>query len=122
MLGAALAMAGAVLATPTSASDVGVAVYTPEGLCGSGYTRAGSHGLSGATIQLMKASSNRKCVVTIKTASVGTATYTAAYLGSGIDDGDYRYYAGPVKQQVRCAYWGGQHGTSRWISPTQYRA
>jgi hypothetical protein len=31
----------------------------------------------------MKASSNRKCVVTIKTASVGTATYTAAYLGRG---------------------------------------
>lgn len=32
-----------------------------------------------------------------------------------------RYYAGPVKQQVRCAYWGGSHGDATWVSPSQYR-
>ncbi|GHH42799.1 serine/threonine protein kinase [Lentzea cavernae] len=120
VLGAALAMASAVLATPASASDVGITAYTPEGLCGSGYTRAGSHALPGATVWLMRASSNRKCVVTIKTASVGTETWTGAAVGSAVDRGYYRYYAGPVKQQVRCAYWGGSHGSTTWVSPTQY--
>jgi hypothetical protein len=122
VVGAALALTGVVLATPASASDVGAAAYTPEGLCGAGYTRVASHALPGATVYLLKASSNRKCVVTIKTSSVGTATWVGALLGSAVDRGYYRYYAGPVKQQVRCADWGGSSGDSVWVSPTPYCA
>ncbi|GGU12897.1 hypothetical protein [Lentzea flava] len=36
-------------------------------------------------------------------AEVGVAACTAALPGSAIDDGNPRHYAGPVKQQVRCA-------------------
>jgi hypothetical protein len=113
------APASAEVAQASSTDDVVVA-YTPEGLCGSIYTRAASHAISGATIYLMRATNHRKCVVTIKTQSVGTPTYTAAYLGAALDDGDYRYYAGPVNQQLTCARWGGQHRASFWISPTPY--
>ncbi|MEU0877419.1 hypothetical protein ABZ345_02375 [Lentzea sp. NPDC005914] len=121
VIGAALALAGTVLATPANASDVGITVESPEALCGSGYTRAASHAISGATVYLSKASNNRKCVTTIKTASRGTATRTAAWIGqAAIDDGFYRYYAGPVRVPAPCVIWGGRHGNSVWESPTPY--
>ncbi len=97
--------------------------YTPQEVCGSGYKIQRSHALNGAVAyQLYNGSYN--CAVTIKTAQVGTPTRTIAGLrvsGSdwASDDGDYRYYAGPVKQygKGKCVQYLGYHGGTGYISP-----
>jgi hypothetical protein len=79
--------------------------YTPQGVCGSGYSVQRSHKLPGATTyQLYNGAST--CVVTIKTKSLGKATKVTAGLqvkgGSwAYDTGNYTYYAGPVKQKSK---------------------
>ncbi|HSX01863.1 MAG TPA: serine/threonine protein kinase [Candidatus Saccharimonadia bacterium] len=111
---------GALLAGSAQAS---ANPYTPQGVCGSGYTVQRSHVLNGAVVyQLYNGTYN--CVVTIKTAQIGTATRTTAGLqvsGSdwAYDTGDYRYYAGPVKQYGRgkCVRYFGYHGGTSYTSP-----
>jgi hypothetical protein len=92
--------------------------YTPQGVCGSGYSvidqQPISTGLVWATVYLLWNGGNgNNCVVTIKRVNVGTPTYTAATLetpsGKTTDAGSFRYYAGPVKRYARgiCVRWGG---------------
>ncbi|MFI5936316.1 hypothetical protein [Actinoplanes sp. NPDC051494] len=97
--------------------------YTPQGVCGSGYSVQRSHALPGATTyQLYNGSST--CVVTIKSQQRGTATkITAGLLVKGgswaYDTGNYTYYAGPVKQKSKgkcVAYFGYAKGKS-YTSP-----
>lgn len=124
-LGSALAfgLAVPVIAVAT-ASAAGAAAPTPQSTCGSGYRTIDNHKLTGAVIYLTYNSGNGyNCVVTIKTAGVGSPTYTAATLavqgdGSALDDGDYRSYAGPVRLLARgkCIRWGGAHRSSSWVS------
>ncbi|MEV4752560.1 serine/threonine protein kinase, partial [Streptosporangium sp. NPDC049248] len=76
--------------------------YTPQQVCGSGYYVQRSDSFSGGTTyQLYNASAGSNCVVTMKSANVGTATSIWATLevqggGSRTDRGNYEYYAGPV--------------------------
>lgn len=91
--------------------------YTPGGLCGGGYTVKGKAKVAGSTVYHLS-NGAWQCVVTIKTANVGKATYVGAGLlvrggkGWALDDGTYRYYAGPVKQKGACASVRGLSGNS----------
>jgi len=115
----AVAVGAALTLTPGQAQ----AAYTPQGLCGSDYYVQRSHALPGARVyQLYNGSHN--CVVTIKTASVGTPTRTTAGLqvegqGWSYDNGSYRYYAGPVKARAagKCVRYFGYHGGDNYMSP-----
>lgn len=100
--------------------------YDPAEVCGSGYyaidtARLGSAG----TVDLLWNGSNN-CVVTLKMASVGTATATAAYLEpAGVtrktDSGSYAYYAGPVIAAAPgCIEWGGSAGGVSYDSPSEH--
>jgi len=99
------------------------AAASPQSVCGSGYYVQRSHRLPGAVAyQLYNGTTN--CAVTIKTASIGKATRTTAGLqvsGSSwsYDVGNYRYYAGPVKQRGRgkCVRYFGYHGGANYTSP-----
>lgn len=97
--------------------------YTAKEVCGSGYYVQERHRLVGATVYLLYDGS-QNCVVTIKTASVGTRTFTTADLHVkdgpvSFDAGQYKYYAGPVKLPARgkCVKWGGTHEGDTWYSP-----
>ncbi|MEV7806447.1 hypothetical protein AB0O28_26220 [Microbispora sp. NPDC088329] len=113
---AALAVGGLV-ANPAYAISAG---YSPEGVCGSGFGRVsdGSRAVKtssgrvfGHVYLLYNRSTKQNCVVTIKSAYVGTATRTSATLETQTrrhrdepvrtarktDSRKYKYYAGPVK-------------------------
>ncbi|MFC4535231.1 N-acetylmuramoyl-L-alanine amidase [Sphaerisporangium dianthi] len=103
--------------------------YTPEEVCGSGYSVIDSAALgsSGTVYLLYNASSGYNCVTTIKSTSLGTATATSAYLevqGSTriTDSGNFAYYAGPVRASAadKCVKWGGKAGTSVYDSPFEH--
>ncbi|MGW7334641.1 serine/threonine protein kinase [Streptomyces sp. NPDC054808] len=77
--------------------------------CGSSYYVQRSHtmGLGGnvTVYQLYSSTTGNNCVVTLKHENAGAYYGTATGLGAGIqaeggswkkDDGDYKYYAGPV--------------------------
>ncbi|TLG03485.1 hypothetical protein FEK35_21330 [Nocardia cyriacigeorgica] len=111
-LGLALAaiLAGSLtFAAPASAA-------TPASVCGSGYRTIDSHNLGGlATIYLLY-NGRTNCVVTWKTANVGTKTATRAMVAIWGQGGSlrqdfnlYAYYAGPVKVDApgKCIAWGG---------------
>ncbi|GAA3612135.1 hypothetical protein GCM10022419_116380 [Nonomuraea rosea] len=103
------------VASPVSASAAQSA-YTPEQICGSGFgTVAGGTSpvtdvkgvVRGSVHLLYNARTGENCVVTIKSSFVGQPTLTRAVLlrqgtleGSQ-DQGVYKYYAGPVKEQAR---------------------
>ena len=123
---AALALTTAVmLAGSVAVSSPADAASTPQAACGSGYHEIDHHTLSTAVIYLMYNGSTN-CVVTWKTAYVGTRTDTYAYVekdGIGIDpktdQGLFTSYAGPVKVQApgACIKWGGSaKGSSVWYS------
>jgi hypothetical protein len=98
----------------------------PAGVCGSGYyvIDTARLGAAGAVDLLWNGGDN--CVVTLKFASVGTATATSAYLEpSGVtrktDSGNYSYYAGPVIAAApTCIRWGGATGGSSYNSPSEH--
>ncbi|MGW4641008.1 N-acetylmuramoyl-L-alanine amidase [Sphaerisporangium sp. NPDC004334] len=103
--------------------------YTPEQVCGTGYSVIDSAalGTSGTVYLLYDTSSGRNCVATIKSTSLGTATATSAYLevqGSTriTDSGDFAYYAGPVRAAAadKCVKWGGKAGSSTYDSPFEH--
>lgn len=97
--------------------------YTPKSVCGSGYYVQRSHALNGAVAyQMYNGTTN--CAVTIKTSSVGTPTRVTAGLqvsGSSwaYDTGNYKYYAGPVKQngKGKCVRYFGYHKSTSYTSP-----
>lgn len=102
--------------------------YDPAGVCGSGFEVIDSQRLGSAgTVNLLwKGSTNQNCVTTLKMASVGTPTYTTAFLepqGSSrsTDAGNFSYYAGPViRTAPNCVKWGGRAGGSSYTSPFQH--
>lgn len=102
--------------------------YTPAGVCnseapGGGYYVQRSHDLNGARVyQLYNGTYN--CVVTVKTASVGTPTLTNACIkvtGSGwnCNEGQFKHYAGAVwyNGQGKCVKYFGYHGGTSFESP-----
>ncbi|RZS32291.1 peptidase M23-like protein [Herbihabitans rhizosphaerae] len=102
--------------------------YDPAELCGSGYkvidtARLGSAG----TVNLMwNGGAKNNCVVTLKFASVGTPTATAAYLEpEGVtrktNSGQFTHYAGPVAMNSpSCVKWGGSAGGVSYNSPLEH--
>ncbi|GAB3878748.1 hypothetical protein GCM10027612_03340 [Microbispora bryophytorum subsp. camponoti] len=103
--------------------------YTPQEVCGSGYSVIDSAALGTAgTVYLLYNSGNgNNCVVTMKKTSLGTATATTAYLevqgrSRVTDSGSYGYYAGPVRASAadKCVKWGGKAGSSTYDSPFEH--
>jgi murein DD-endopeptidase MepM/ murein hydrolase activator NlpD len=103
--------------------------YSPEEVCGSGYSVIDSAALgsAGRVYLLYNTSNGNNCVATIKSASVGTATATSAYLevqGKSriTDSGNFAYYAGPVRAAASntCVKWGGKAGSSAYDSPFEH--
>ncbi|WP_424528141.1 M23 family metallopeptidase [Sphaerisporangium viridialbum] len=103
--------------------------YSPEEVCGSGYSVIDSAALgsSGKVYLLYNTGNGYNCVTTIKSASVGTATTTSAYLevqGKSriTDSGSFAYYAGPVRAAATntCVKWGGKAGSSTYDSPFEH--
>jgi serine/threonine-protein kinase PknK len=96
--------------------------YSPQQVCGSGYSVQESHTLKGArAYQLYNGSTN--CAVTIKTSSIGVRTAITAGIqaegGSWVtDSGSYEYYAGPAKTPAKgkCVRYRGSHGGSNYVS------
>jgi hypothetical protein len=123
--------AGVLAANPAYAAYAAPAAYTPEGVCGKGFTKVkdGSRPLKSGrdTFGYVYLMYNRKtgynCVVSIKTAFARTATYTTATLTvkgssgrpkSKTDAGNFKHYAGPVKVKARgkcVSYWGSTRNT-----------
>ncbi|MFC7382134.1 M23 family metallopeptidase [Sphaerisporangium rhizosphaerae] len=103
--------------------------YSPEEVCGSGYSVIDSAALgsAGRVYLLYNTSNGNNCVTTIKTASVGSATTTSAYLevqgkSRVTDSGAFAYYAGPVRASASdtCVKWGGKAGSSAYDSPFEH--
>ncbi|GAA2407340.1 M23 family metallopeptidase [Nonomuraea africana] len=103
--------------------------YTPQEVCGSGYSVIDSAalGTSGTVYLLYNSSNGYNCVTTLKKTSLGTPTATTAYLevqGSSriTDSGNFSYYAGPVRASAanKCVRWGGKAGSSVYDSPFEH--
>ncbi|WP_327585507.1 hypothetical protein OHA25_59355 [Nonomuraea sp. NBC_00507] len=93
--------------------------YTPQQVCGSGFSIQRSKAFTGGTtFQLWNNSTGQNCVVTMKSADVGKKTPVSATLdvqggGSDTDQGNYEYYAGPVKLSAKgkCVKFSGSVGS-----------
>ncbi|MGR6322667.1 hypothetical protein Q2K19_12215 [Micromonospora soli] len=96
--------------------------YTPEALCGLGFTAvdqdpihdAATGQLLGTVHLLRNPFTGYGCTVTLKSAYVGALTRTQVYLDPesisfAVDDGNRLYAAGPVYGYLNggCAIWGG---------------
>ena len=93
--------------------------YVPAKLCGPGFETIDSAPLRSddtlvGSVYLLADDTGQTCVVTLKATDLGEETAAAAYLepedGSRVDDdGDYEYYAGPVRGAAdgACIRWGG---------------
>ncbi|MFC0106674.1 M23 family metallopeptidase [Kibdelosporangium aridum] len=116
--------------TVTSRNCSGAAnPYEAAEVCGSGFGVIDSAAIgSAATVYLLwNNSTTQNCVVTIKNASIGSATAVSAYLevqGASrvTDSGNFEYYAGPVRAAApdKCVRWGGSAGSSRYDSPFEH--
>ncbi|MBB5775424.1 N-acetylmuramoyl-L-alanine amidase [Nonomuraea jabiensis] len=111
--------------TGGSGGGGGTNPHTAESVCGAGYKVIDSAALgSSGTVYLTFNSTNgNNCVATIKKASLGKATATAAFLEvkgktRATDTGNFDYYAGPVRAAAadKCVKWGGKAGTSTYES------
>jgi hypothetical protein len=113
--------------------------YTAEQVCGAGFYKIDRHKLySGSrytthvatTFLLYNAASGRNCAVTMKRRFIGTPTTTVVSLKVKgkkrpwvFDQGQYKYYAGPVYRSAagRCVRWGATvstpYGDDTYISP-----
>ncbi|MEW9547332.1 M23 family metallopeptidase [Nonomuraea sp. NPDC050783] len=106
----------------------GSSSYTPEKVCGSGYAVIDSAALVGGRAYLLyNAGNGYNCVVTLKTAKLGSASAASAFLepkgaSRTTDSGSYAYYAGPVKRKApgQCVKWGGSVGSSAYTSPFEH--
>lgn len=112
----------------TSTNNCGGNPYTPQEVCGSGYSTINSHSLSGGRVYLLYNSGNGyNCTVTLKTSNLGSPSEMSAFLepqgGSrSTDRGSFSYYAGPVKKHApgTCVKWGGSVGSSSYTSPFEH--
>ncbi|MGW4962051.1 N-acetylmuramoyl-L-alanine amidase [Nonomuraea sp. NPDC004186] len=115
--------------TGSSGGGGGTNPHTAESVCGTGYKVIDSAALgSSGTVYLTFNSANgNNCVATIKKASLGKATATAAFLEvkgktRATDTGNFDYYAGPIRATAadKCVKWGGKAGTSTYESPFEH--
>lgn len=112
----------------TSDNNCGGNPYSPEEVCGSGFGVVDSAALTGGrTYLLYNSGSGDNCVVTLKSTNLGTATAVSAFLEPQggtrtTDQGNYGYYAGPVKKHAPsvCVKWGGSVGSSSYTSPFEH--
>lgn len=111
-MGRVLALTAAAFGMVLAGSGVAHAATPAEkavAACGSSYYVQRSHtmglGQNVTVYQLYSSSTGNNCVVTVKHERAGAHDGTATGLGAGIqaeggpwkkDDGDYKYYAGPV--------------------------
>lgn len=102
--------------------------YSPEEVCGSGFTiidRA-DLGSRGTVFLLWRSASRQNCVVTIKVAGVGSPGPAQAYLqpagrSKAIDEGQFKFYAGPVTSVAPgCIRWGGAIDGVGYASPWEH--
>ncbi len=115
--------ASAVVAGSIAVASPANAVATPAGACGSNYHEIDHHNLKYSVIHLLYNGST-DCVVTSKTAYIGTSTFVAAVVEFAdqshetVDEGNYFYYAGPVRLNApgKCIIWGGADGGGGWSS------
>jgi hypothetical protein len=110
--------------------------YSPVGVCGSGFHVIDQHKLKGpkggwfgTAYLLYNGRSGRNCAVFIKRRAAGKPTFTEVSLAAKggrykADNGDYRYYAGPlyVHAPGRCVIYGARMNDARgnggsWITP-----
>lgn len=119
--------------TTTPAQPEPTNPYSATQVCGSGYKVIDSAVLKTSTgvvkgrVYLLYANSGKNCVVTMKTASVGKKTATAAYLevkgkSRVTDSGSFAYYAGPISAAAAatCVKWGGSVGAAAYASPFEH--
>jgi hypothetical protein len=112
----------------TSTNNCGGNPYTPQEVCGSGFSVIDQAGLTGGTVYLLyNAGNSNNCVVTLKSTNLGTASAVGAFLQpqggtKATDSGSYAYYAGPVKKSAPavCVQWGGSVGSSTYTSPYEH--
>jgi peptidase M23-like protein len=112
----------------TSTNNCGGNPYTPQEVCGGGFSVIDQASLTGGTVYLLYNSGNsNNCVVTLKSTNLGTASAVAASLQpqggtKATDSGSYTYYAGPVKKSAAgvCVQWGGSVGASGYTSPYEH--
>ncbi|GLY74619.1 hypothetical protein [Actinoallomurus iriomotensis] len=125
----------AMIAGSVAVSSPASAASSPIAACGGGsYHEIDHQPLPGyGTIYLMYDGST-DCVVTWKTAYVGTPTLVGAYVwrespsAEDADADNYSYYAGPVKLNApgTCIMWGGYayspsgSAYSAWRSPWEH--
>lgn len=101
--------------------------YTPEEVCGSGYSVIDSAALGTAGRVYLLYNSGTNCVVTLKSTSLGTGSAMSAFLEPQgatrtTDSGSFSYYAGPVKRSApsTCVKWGGSVGSNTYTSPFEH--
>jgi hypothetical protein len=103
--------------------------YTPEEVCGSGFSRIDSAalGTQGTTYLLYNSGTGANCVATIKAVSIGSPSSVSAFLEvqggtRTTDSGSFSYYAGPVKKSAanQCVKWGGSVGSSTYTSAFEH--
>lgn len=112
----------------TSSNNCGGNPYSPQEVCGSGFSVIDQANVTGGTVYLLYNSGNtNNCVVTLKSTNLGTASAVSAFLepeGSSrtTDSGSFTYYAGPVKRSApsTCVKWGGSVGSSSYTSPFEH--
>lgn len=108
-------------------SCAGTNPYTPQEVCGSGYSVIDSAGLGSAGRVYLLYKSGYNCVVTIKFTKIGTPSSTSAFLQVAggtrtTDSGSFSYYAGPVRKSApgKCVKWGGTAGSASYTSPYEH--
>lgn len=115
-LTAAVALVGVAGAPARAAANP----YTPEAVCGLGYTRVDQDPIRRDTGELLGTvhllrnhMTGYACVVTLKSAYVGVATRALAYVDTDhapevADEGLKFYYAGPARTYAgpNCVLWG----------------
>jgi murein DD-endopeptidase MepM/ murein hydrolase activator NlpD len=113
--------------TSTNACGGSSNPHTPEEVCGSGFEVIDQAAVTGGTVYLLYNGGNsNNCVTTLKSTSLGTPSPVSAFLepegGSRTtDQGNFAYYAGPVKKAAPgvCVKWGGSV-SSTYTSPFEH--
>lgn len=110
-----------------SSNNCGGNPYSPEEVCGDGYSVIDSAALTGGRVYLLYKSGGSNCVVTLKSTNLGTASAVSAFLEPQggtrtTDSGNFSYYAGPVRKSApsTCVKWGGSVGSSSYTSPFEH--
>ena len=101
--------------------------YTPQEVCGDGYSVIDSAALGTVGKVFLLYSNGSNCVVTLKYTNVGSPSAVSAFLepqGSTrtTDSGSFSYYAGPVRRSApsTCVRWGGSVGSTSYTSPFEH--